>query len=87
MCLKKALSVKGHQSFMTDIFIVLTRLLVHFQDLFFKYSLNTFLHSQVEQCIATVLTNTAQDSGSEKAENILLSQVSLCYSFIWVILC
>ena len=29
---------------------------IFFQDLFFKYSLNNFLHAQVEQCITFLFT-------------------------------
>lgn len=52
-------------------------LLIYFQDLFFKYPWNNFLHSQVEGCIHAAVTSTAglavvaqgDDGNTESSEN------------------
>jgi serine/threonine-protein phosphatase 6 regulatory subunit 3 len=55
--------------------------MVCFQDLFFKYTWNNFLHSQVEQCIAFALNSELSlfaDNGT--SENVLLRNVSMLYT-------
>lgn len=56
-----------------------------FQELFFKYTWNNFLHSQVEQCIAFALNSELSLSvENDASENVLLQNVS---TFIPVISC
>jgi len=37
------------------------------QELFFKYSWNNFLHTQVEKCITTVLNNPPTEEDGEQS--------------------
>lgn len=51
-------------------------------DLFFKYSWNNFLHSQVEQCLAFALNVEVVDcegEGDNVGNNALLKNVSLLW--------
>ncbi|XP_013417752.1 serine/threonine-protein phosphatase 6 regulatory subunit 3 isoform X2 [Lingula anatina] len=45
-------------------------------DLHFKYIWNNFLHTQLEQCVYTILTNTPTENEG-KQENVLLDQLFL----------
>jgi SIT4 phosphatase-associated protein. len=59
-----------------------------FQELFFKYTWNNFLHSQVEQCIAFAMNSELSLSiENDASENVLLQNVSTLYTneifFIW----
>ena len=49
----------------------------YFQDLFFQYSLNNFLHTQVEQCVTVILNNPAVESDGSHHVHPLLHQVRL----------
>ena len=52
-----------------------------FQELFFKYTWNNFLHSQVEQCIAFALNSELSLSvENDASENVLLQNVSTFYT-------
>ena len=53
---------------------VLKLFVVALQELFVKYSWNSFLHSQVEQCVFMVLNNPPTE-GKDKAEHLLLQLV------------
>ena len=52
----------------------------HFQELFFKYSWNNFLHTQVEKCITTVLNNPPTEEDGEQCTP-LVDVVSLLLMF------
>ena len=47
------------------------------QELFFKYSWNNFLHTQVEKCVTTVLNNPPTEEDGEHCTP-LVDVVSLC---------
>ena len=46
-----------------------------FQDLYHKYMWNNFLHTQVEQCIGTVLSNVQTEGEGQQPETPLVQQV------------
>ena len=50
------------------------------QELFFKYSWNNFLHTQVEKCITTVLNNPPTEEDGEQCTP-LVDVVSLLVMF------
>ena len=53
-----------------------------FQELFFKYTWNNFLHSQVEQCIAFAMNSELSLSiENDASENVLLQNVSIVYQW------
>ena len=55
--------------------------LFFFQELFFKYTWNNFLHSQVEQYIAFALNSELSLSvENDASENVLLQNVSTFYT-------
>ena len=41
-----------------ELFLKYMLFFVHFQELFFQYSWNNFLHAQVEQCIIGIVSNS-----------------------------
>ena len=49
-----------------------------FQDLFFKYSWNNFLHTQVEHCVSTILNNPPSEEDGKRSCP-LINVVSLFY--------
>lgn len=58
---------------------VLYVILVILQDLFFKYSWNNFLHTQVERCIYTILNNPPTEEDGE-LHTPLIDTVSITYT-------
>lgn len=47
-------------------------------DLFFKYTWNNFLHTQVEQCIGTILSNPPTETEGKQEHPLLLQLFSQC---------
>ena len=46
------------------------------QDLFFHFTLNNFLHAQVEQCVTLILESAPQETGEGNSSHPLLEQVT-----------